>query len=206
MGELISLREWLAARPGSVAAPAQQVASSARAVQFIYDLSCPLSYLAAEQIEQSLGEVAWVPAAAGVRDPDAVRGDATRRARALRLPLVWPERYPQPLPRASRAAAHAEMVGSGARFALAALRLAFCGGFDLEDPLVLAEAAAAAGMGVEECLAAAENPELDARLVPPPGASRLPAIQVGGRVFDGDQALLHPRVPAPGADSSTRPA
>ena len=34
--------------------------------------------------------------------------------------------------------------GRGAGFVLAASRLAFCGGFDLEDPEILAEAAAAA--------------------------------------------------------------
>ena len=63
------------------------------------------------------------------------RSAAEERAAALRLPLVWPERFPEAgarrdarrrPTRPSRAAARA--------FVLAAARLAFCGGFDLDDP------------------------------------------------------------------------
>src|SRR3712207_6951120 len=36
-------------------------------------------------------------------------------------------------------------------------RLAFCGGYDLEDPEVLGEAAAAAGIGLDDCLRAARD-------------------------------------------------
>jgi len=42
------------------------------------------------------------------------------------------------------------------------VRLAFCGGFDLDDPEVLAEAAAAAGVPLDDCLRAARDPALDA--------------------------------------------
>ncbi len=241
MGELISLGDWMSARTGAlperagslpcateavsahaeavsahaeaVSAHAEAVSASLGAVQFIYDLSCPLSYLAAEQVEHSLGDVEWIPALYGVSDPVAVRAEAARRARALRLPLVWPDRYPEPLPRASRAAAHASTAGFGARFALAALRLAFCGGFDLDDSAVLAEAAAAAGIGVRECLEAADNPALDARVRGDAllGVSRLPAIRIGRHVFDGDQAipeataLLHVLTSVPAAETSSPP-
>jgi hypothetical protein len=41
-----------------------------------------------------------------------------------------------------RAVSYATAIGGGAQFALAAMRLEFCGGFDLEDPEILAEAAA----------------------------------------------------------------
>ena len=69
-------------------------------------------------------------------------GKPRRRAVELRLPLVWPDGFPVAAPSALRAAAYAAEIGAGARFALAASRLAFCGGFDLEDPEILAEAAA----------------------------------------------------------------
>lgn len=165
------------------------------AIQFIYDLSCPLSYLAAEQVEQSLGEVQWIPAITrGVRR-EAVRAEATRRARALRLPLAWPDRYPQPILGASRAAAHAAAAGFGARFGLAALRLAFCGGYDLEDPAILSEAAAAAGISVHECLEAAGDPRLDCYIYGtatsshPGGLDELPAVRIGRGALAGMQAV-----------------
>ena len=113
---------------------------------FFFDLSCPFSYLVAERVERLLGEVNWVPAPTWSRaDPEAAVQRATAMARAARLPLVWPEAFPAPVPRALRAAAYAGEIGAGARFALAALRLAFCGGFDLEKRSVLTDVAAAAG-------------------------------------------------------------
>ena len=54
-----------------------------------------------------------------------------------------------------RAAAYAAEQGRGGEFVLAAGRLAFAGGFDLDDPEILAEAAAAAGIPLEDCLHAA---------------------------------------------------
>ena len=44
-----------------------------------------------------------------------------------------------------------------AAFVLAATRLAFCGGFDLEDPEILAEAAAAAGIVLDDYLQASRD-------------------------------------------------
>src|SRR5581483_9683282 len=143
---------------------------------FFFDVSCPLSCLTAERIERKLGEVEWVPvdgsslraATTATRqpaaDPRAAETDAGLHglqaradscARSLRLPLVWPDRFPRAARCAQRAAAFACEIGAGAAFALAATRLAFCGGFDLEDPETLAEAAAAAGMTLEQCLGAA---------------------------------------------------
>ena len=85
-----------------------------------------------------------------------------------------------------RAAAFAAEQGRGAAFVLAAGRLAFCGGFDLDDPEILAEAAAAAGIGMEGCLQAMGDVRRDGaievagrRLLgsgrrPPAGAARRP--------------------------------
>src|SRR5438477_2932896 len=139
MGELIVLTQQLAdrARPRAQAGPA-----------FFFDLACPFSYLAAERVERLLGEVEWVPVAGPLHahaDEASDRAAAEARARELRLPLVWPETFPAPAKAALRAAVRATQVGVGARFALAAARLAFCGGFELGSPEVLTEAAAAAG-------------------------------------------------------------
>jgi 2-hydroxychromene-2-carboxylate isomerase len=182
---------------------------------FFFDVSCPLSYLTAERIERKLGEVEWVPvdgaslrAAATVprevaldpRDTDTelhgLRTRADSCARALRLPLVWPDRFPGAARCAQRASAFACEIGAGAAFALAASRLAFCGGFDLEDPETLAEAAAAAGVPLEECLSAAgeawrdEELEANAELLRAHGISELPAIRIGDQWFEGEAGLL----------------
>ncbi len=181
---------------------------------FFFDVSCPLSYLSAERIERKLGEVEWVPVdGASLRagnvarnvaaDPPHVdaelhvlRSRADSCARALRLPLVWPDRFPGAARCAQRAAAFACEIGAGAAFALAASRLAFCGGFDLEDPETLAEAAAAAGVPLEECLSAAgetwrdEELEANADMLRARGISELPAIRIGDQWFEGEAGLL----------------
>jgi 2-hydroxychromene-2-carboxylate isomerase len=169
---------------------------------FFFDLACPLSYLVAERIERTLGDVDWVPVSAPSRaarldraDLDELREYAESRARRLRLPLVWPDRFPAPVPCALRAAAYASEIGAGASFALAASRLAFCGGFDLDDPEALAEAAAAAGVPLDACLKAAGAPEQDeplaiaADVLRSRGGEYAPAIDIGGRLLAGDAGL-----------------
>jgi 2-hydroxychromene-2-carboxylate isomerase len=169
---------------------------------FFFDVSCPLSYLTAERIERTLGDVEWIPvdgaALAGERDQaqlDALRERAESRARALRLPLEWPDRFPAGSPRALRAAAYACESGVGPSFVLAASRLAFCGGFDLEDPETLLEAAAAAGVPLEECLAAAGDARRDQALTATAhglrsrGIRELPAIRIDGRWFESESGL-----------------
>jgi hypothetical protein len=169
---------------------------------FFFDVSDPLSYLTAEYVERSLGEVEWIAVDGSVigdsvaSDLPALREHAEARARALRLPLVWPDTFPSATRCALRAAAYACEIGAGAQFALAASRLAFCGGFDLEDPEVLTEAAAAAGVPLDGCLEAAGESSRDDDLVELAHAlraqqvSELPAVTVGGRWFIGDAALL----------------
>lgn len=210
MGDLIVLSERLADR--------SRLAGGSRPA-FFFDLACPISYLVAERIERMLGEAEWIPAAAAALpsdeppgSPDDIRAHAERRAFALRLPLVWPDRFPAESPRAMRAAAHAAELGAGPRFALAASRLAFCGGFDLEDPEILAEAAAAAGVPLDSCLDAAGDAGRDRALhatahgLRERGVRSLPAIRVGRQCFEGEEALgevaallrgrVHPLAPA----------
>ena len=121
-----------------------------------------------------------------------MRRRAEERAAALRLPLVWPERFPEPVPAAMRVAAYAAECGRGAAFVLAATRLAFCGGFDLDDPEILAEAAAAAGVVLDDTLHAARDEARDGaieeagRALLAAGADRLPALRVGRALYWGE--------------------
>jgi 2-hydroxychromene-2-carboxylate isomerase len=193
MGEVIELKDQLADRSRP------KVGSRAA---FFYDLACPFSYLVAERLERVLGEVDWFPAPAVGLGGDArwMRFEATQRlaereARAARLPLVWPDGFPTNPRHALRAATYASENGAGPRFALAALRLAFCGGFDLEDPDILHIAAGVAGTSFEGCLTAAADPARDgplwatARGLRARGVRRLPAVRLGRRWFEGERLL-----------------
>jgi 2-hydroxychromene-2-carboxylate isomerase len=201
MGEVIRLAERRAAREARAAghrvAPAR--------VEFLFDLCCPFSYLAAERVDRIFDEIVWTPASTsalccGTLAPDAealaeYRLSAERRALELRLPLIWPERFPEEVPAAMRAAHYACEQGRGAPFVLAAGRLAFCGGFDLDDPELLAEAAAAAGIDMQGWLQALgevrRDGEIDAagRALLAGGANRLPALRVGELLFWGEHRL-----------------
>jgi 2-hydroxychromene-2-carboxylate isomerase len=199
MGDVIRLAERRDARRRRAAAR-QPVRA-----EFFFDLACPFTYLAAERIERAFDDVVWTPAssAAVLRGPLAEEGDALERLRAVaeelaaavRLPLVWPERFPAEVPAAMRVAACAAECGRGAAFVLAASRLAFCGGFDLDDPEILAEAAAAAGIVLDQCLSAARDHGRDGliesaglRLLAA-GADRLPALRVGRALYWGEDRV-----------------
>jgi 2-hydroxychromene-2-carboxylate isomerase len=170
---------------------------------FFFGLSCPFSYLAAEQIERALGQMEWIPVAGSALcddeawRPEAAWVDAECCAAKLRVALVWPEGFPGNTSGALRVASYAAEIGCGRSFALAATRLAFCGGYDLEDPAVLREAAAAAGMPLKEALAAACDPargrslKATARALRAHGVGSLPAIRVAGQWFEGQHAVDH---------------
>ena len=195
MGHVISLDQHRRRRrPANIAATPE----------FYFDVACPLSYLTAERVERVLGTVEWVPidgaalyASTDDEDRQLLRTRADASAQALRLPLVWPEDGTLGAAQcARRASAFACEIGAGGPFALAASRLAFCGGFDLDDPETLAEAAAAAGVPLEECLAAAGEADRDEALlaatdaVRDAGIGELPAIRIGDRWFSGDTGLF----------------
>lgn len=197
MGQVIRLQDRRARRAAVDRSASPAATRVALQTTFHFDLACPFSYLAAERIERLLGEVEWVPAPSPTprRHPPKLRAEAEMRARELRLPLSWPDCSEAGVPGALRAAAWASEQGAGARFGLAALRLAFCGGYDLQDPRVLAEAAAAAGLDVEGCLFAADDPELDwapeaaAAYLSACGVRELPAVRVGVRWYSGERGL-----------------
>jgi 2-hydroxychromene-2-carboxylate isomerase len=200
MGDVINLAERRDARR-SRGAPVRVP----RRAEFFFDLSSPFTYLAAERVDRAFEDVVWTPASAaalhrGQQGGDAAGRDRLRqvaeeRAALLRLPLSWPERFPADVPAAMRVAAFASQAGRGAAFVLAATRLAFCGGFDLEDPEILAEAAAAANIVLEDCLASARDTrrdgsiESEGRRLLAAGADRLPALRVGRALYWGEDRL-----------------
>ena len=173
--------------------------------QLFFDLACPFTYLAAERVERAFAHVTWTAASSEtlqrrclVHDAESaerVSAAAERRAATLRLPLVWPDGFPKVVPAAMRAAAYAAEQERGGAFVLAAGRLAFCGGFDLDDPEILAEAAAAAGIGLDDCLRAAGDArrdgaaEVQGRRLLAAGADRLPALRVGRALYWGEQRV-----------------
>lgn len=164
-----------------------------------FDLSSPHTYLVAERAERLFAELEWQPACTGVLHSaelgeDAMR-DTARRAAALGLPLIWPDGHPRPVPGAMRVASLAAELGCAAGFVLAASRLAFCGGFDIDDPEILAEAAAATGIGLREALAAAGDIGRDGAIeaaglsLLAAAAVRLPVLRVGRSLFCGEERL-----------------
>ena len=173
--------------------------------QLFFDLSCPFTYLATERVERAFAHVTWTAASSetlqrrcladDTETVDRVRGAAEARATELRLPLVWPEGFPKQVPAAMRAASFAAEQWRGGAFVLAAGRLAFCGGFDLDDPEILAEAAAAAGIRLDECLHAAGDARRDGameaagRRLLAAGADRLPVLRIGRSLFWGEQRV-----------------
>jgi len=155
-----------------------------REAELCFDLASPFTYLLAERVDRAFDTVTWTPVS-GLRSAgDArTRSAARRRAAARRLPLVWPERWPAPVPTAMQAAAAAAAAGRGGAFVVAASRLAFAGGWDLEDPAVLAEAAAAAGLDPDAVASGHREPPRASL------ACALPALRVGDVVHAGEAAI-----------------
>jgi 2-hydroxychromene-2-carboxylate isomerase len=197
MGEVIRLAERREARR-----PRPRRRGEPLRAEFFFDLACPFSYLAAERVDRTFDTVRWTPASTTALRCGSIEADeaalpqlreaAEQRAAALKMPLVWPEAFPADVPAAMRLASHAAASGRGAAFALAAGRLAFCGGFDLDDPEILAEASAAAGLALGDCLRAAGDRRRDGaieaagRRLLAAGADRLPALRVGRALYWGE--------------------
>ena len=201
MGHVISLDERRRARQHAV----PDTPRARRKVTFFFDLASPFTYLAAERVDRIFPGLTWRPALtealhagdplAAPEDRAATQRAAEERAAMLQLPLVWPDAFPTGARVAMRVAALAASQGSAAPFVLAASRLAFCGGFDLDDPEVLAEAAAAAGLGLPEVLAAAGDRSRDGEMEATAlrllahGATRLPVLKVDRTLFSGEHRI-----------------
>ncbi|HEU0318025.1 MAG TPA: hypothetical protein VFR49_11890, partial [Solirubrobacteraceae bacterium] len=101
MGELISLRDRQRNR-----VPVARPRGAARrpAVAFHFDLASPFTYLAAERIDVLLPRAVWRPTIADAMHGGWQLADEARRrelelraearARELRLPISWPDRWP----------------------------------------------------------------------------------------------------------------
>ncbi len=199
MGEVIALEAGRRRRQQG----GRPVRARARATLY-FDLVSPATYLAAERVNVLFPQLDWRPALrdalhggdpiadAAARERDELA--ATARAATLRLPLVWPEGTSSARA-AMRVASLACERGRGGAFVLAASRLAFCGGFELDDPEVLAEAAAAANLPLSAAFEAATDETRDGPMVDDAlrllagGAHVLPAVRVGRLVFSGEDRL-----------------
>ena len=211
MGTVISLVEHRKLRAG--ARPPARPHAPARGgrtprATLYFDLSSPFTYLLAERAERAFPRLVWRPVVEEVLQlPHVDERAAEERAHALGMPLIWPaDLGPASVRPAMRVASLAAERGCAASFVLAATRLAFCGGFELDHPEVLAEAAAAANLGLDECLDAAGDIRRDGpmeeagRKLLAHGADRLPALRVGRLLFAGEhrfgEALAAAHAPA----------
>lgn len=180
-------------------------------IRFYFDLASPLAYLAAEEIPRLLPAADWLPVLE--RDlPGAVSGPAgafrceneeqicraaiERRAQQLGLqPLRWPADFPFDSERAMQVATYARSIGRGIPFARAAFRQAFAGGHSLGDVDFVLIAAAACEMHPRAVLQSAGRPAVHEELerataqAQEAGVASLPAVQLDGRIFEGDGAL-----------------
>jgi 2-hydroxychromene-2-carboxylate isomerase len=183
----------------------------------LFDLASPATYLAAERADRLLPGARWRPVHGDLllpprrgRRPARERAHLEARAAALRLPLVWPDR-PVQARLALRVAALADERGRGPAFVQAAARLAWCGGYDLEDLEVLAEAAEAAGLSAGEAVAAAHDASRDAAMVDEAGRlrvlgiSELPVVRLGERLVAGEERLAEAAAVARRAAAVARP-
>jgi len=190
---------------------------SDQSARFYFDLSSPLSYLAAERILHVLpGPAEWQPVLSrhlrGVERADASRSPAEedvfreqigRRAQELGLqPLRWPDPFPFDSDLAMRVATYAKSIGRVVPFAQAAFRQAFAGGRSLADPDFVLIAAAACEMhpaavlagaklrSVKEQLAAATAAASNTGIIDVPAVA-LPGARPGDpcRVFIGELAI-----------------
>jgi len=163
---------------------------------FYYDLGNPECYLVAERINSALPMVPeWEPVA-GHPPAEVDRDRVERRASELGLQrLRWPHRWPPDTHEAMLVATYAKRVGRAVAFSLAAFRQAFAAGRDLGQTDTLLIAAAACEMhpaavlkgidlrSVSDTLASANERARAA------GITTLPAVQIGSRVFSGEETI-----------------
>jgi 2-hydroxychromene-2-carboxylate isomerase len=173
---------------------------------FYFDLGSPECYLAAERVMQELPVVPeWVPIYAaglpynpnrGARYPSERRAAAEARAATQHVqPLRWPSDWSEQDTRlAMVAATYAKQIGRTVAFALAAFRQAFAGGRALdEDTIVIAAAACEmhprAVLQTLGRLSVANALDAATAAAATVGVRHVPAIAIGERVFQGEDAV-----------------
>lgn len=165
---------------------------------FYFDLGSPHAWLAAERVN-ALFDVppVWQPVHMPPPEPgEDERRHVERRAGDLGLLAVrWPERWPEDTGVAMRAATFAKQTGRAVAFALAAFRQAFAAGRDLgelDNVLIAAAAcelhprAVTAGIETRGVLEELERGTEEARAA---GVTAVPALAVGGELFQGEERL-----------------
>jgi 2-hydroxychromene-2-carboxylate isomerase len=168
MGQIIELAQVRRRKAGTV---------------FAFDLASPWTYLAAEAVAEDFPEARWAPALGRHGEPCRDRPRAERAARSLGVRFAWPSEPPRGL-LAARAASLAAEHGSAREFALAASRLAWGWGQDLDDHELIAQAAGIAELPLDAVLEATFDPRRDPHLrsAAHDGA---PALTTAGVTLDG---------------------
>lgn len=185
-------------RSGAPQAPPEQPV-------FYYDLGDPECYLLAEQVMSAMPVVPeWEPVLGMELADGAVahaplerrRASLERRAGELGLqPIRWPPSWPPSSREAMLAATYAKQIGRAVAFSLAAFRQAFAAGRDLGDRDTILIAGAACEIHPTALLKALAMQSVAAGLRAATAGARsagvrsLPAIRVGGAVFDGEDVL-----------------
>jgi 2-hydroxychromene-2-carboxylate isomerase len=171
--------------------------------RFLFDLSSPVAYLAAERVNHVLGEAPeWVPVRLGDPGPfrceeelAAYREDVDRVARAQGVqPLMWPEPFPPDSEWAMLVATYAKQIGRAVAFSLAAFRQAFAAGRDLSERDNVLIAAAACEMHPAAVIKGAELRSTRARLARATEEARAAGVRDVPAVLTGDGEVLE--VPA----------
>ena len=176
---------------------------------FFFGAMSPYSWFAAERIDRLIPDADWRPVFAGGvfkacgrsswgLDERRAAGIAECEARAQQHglgPIRWPDPWPTVDVRVARAMLVARGVGMLKPFALAAMRLAFREGFDLEQSAAIKEAGRRVELDVADLEHAIHDPEVkmalreetDAAIAM--GVFGVPTVVVGDELFWGDDRL-----------------
>jgi len=161
--------------------------------RFYFDLASPECWLVAERVLSVVPQPCeWVPVLAVdpvpafrcAEEEDIWRLEFERRAD---MPVRWPPHVPFDSTFAMRAATFAAGAGKTVPFALAAFRQAYAGGKDLSEADNVLVAAAACEIHPRALLKGAALDSVARRLAEH-GRREVPAIEVGGRVYVGEDA------------------
>jgi 2-hydroxychromene-2-carboxylate isomerase len=181
----------------------------AEAPTFYFGAMSPYSWFAAERIDHVIPDAEWRPVFAGAvfkacgrsswgLDERRLAGIAECEARARERGLGairWPDPWPTVDVRVARAMLVARDAGVLKPFALAAMRLAFREGYDLEDPAAIAEAARRVGLDPAVLERVIQTPELKTALrretdeAVAKGVFGVPTVLVGNELYWGDDRL-----------------
>ena len=176
---------------------------------FVFGAMSPYSWFAAERVEALVGPVRWWPVFAGglfksrgtpswglTEERAGKLADCEARAARHGLgPIVWPDPWPTVDLKIARALIRAGDEGATRELALAAMRLAFREGGDLDRADTIAEAARRAGLDPQAILAAIGGDDVKARTRAATdeafalGVRGIPTLVAGDRLFFGDDRL-----------------